>query len=222
MTWSWNNIDWQATAAVVQAVGSVVAIGAAIYIDQGTTRRQRFEAEAAEANLINGYLGAIEAEIDVLWQRYCRRLRSSLEALPEGAIFDVEWPVRHDYFTVYSANAHLLGRVPDACVRKLIVETYTSARGMLDSLSLNTEMLHQLAAEHHQDGLIHPAREARINELQRVLADYAVAIRESDREFGARVTELLTALRTRSDRMLPGHKSHGRHPGRSQRAFRIR
>ncbi len=44
---SWANIDWQATAAVVQAVGSVVAIGAAIYIDQGTTRRQRFEAEAA-------------------------------------------------------------------------------------------------------------------------------------------------------------------------------
>lgn len=41
MAWTWNNIDWNATGAMVQAVGSVGAILAAIWIDQGTSRRHR-------------------------------------------------------------------------------------------------------------------------------------------------------------------------------------
>ena len=41
MGWSWANIDWNGTGAMVQAIGSVLAIGAAIVIDQGTARRER-------------------------------------------------------------------------------------------------------------------------------------------------------------------------------------
>ena len=44
MSWTWATIDWTATgtvaAAWVQAVGSVLAIGAAVWIDQGSARRQ--------------------------------------------------------------------------------------------------------------------------------------------------------------------------------------
>jgi len=41
VSWSWTNIDWNGTAAMVQAVGSVLAILAAVAIDQGTARRER-------------------------------------------------------------------------------------------------------------------------------------------------------------------------------------
>jgi hypothetical protein len=53
-------IDWEATAAMGQAIGSVVAIAAAIWIDQGTVRRQRKEKAEARAEAVRGRLQAID------------------------------------------------------------------------------------------------------------------------------------------------------------------
>lgn len=41
MPWSWSNVDWNGTGAMVQAVGSVVAIFAAILIDGRAAARLR-------------------------------------------------------------------------------------------------------------------------------------------------------------------------------------
>lgn len=48
MPWFWSNIDWNGTGAMVQAVGSVGAILAAIWIDRGEARRHRREQEAED------------------------------------------------------------------------------------------------------------------------------------------------------------------------------
>jgi len=52
MSWTWASIDWEPTAAVVQAVGSVVAIAAAIWIDQGAARRLRQDRHDAHRQAI--------------------------------------------------------------------------------------------------------------------------------------------------------------------------
>ncbi len=45
MTWSWSNIDWNGTGAMVQAIGSVAAILVAIWISRAEQRAQRRAAE---------------------------------------------------------------------------------------------------------------------------------------------------------------------------------
>ena len=59
MVWSFGNIDQAATAAWVQALGSVAAIAAAIWIDQGSARRLRQDSKAAEKRTSARRLAAI-------------------------------------------------------------------------------------------------------------------------------------------------------------------
>lgn len=66
MPWSYANIDWDGTGAMVQAVGSVAAIVAAIWIDQGAARRSRSERDQDRRDYLALILGlAREAACDI-------------------------------------------------------------------------------------------------------------------------------------------------------------
>jgi hypothetical protein len=45
-------------------------------------------------------------------------------------------PIGTGYFTVYRANANLIGRIPSVELRNQIVRTYTLAEGMMDTIRL--------------------------------------------------------------------------------------
>ncbi len=66
MPWSWSNIDWNGTGAMVQAVGSVAAILAAIRIDHGAARRLERQRRDAEQQAKRARVRAIDSAIEAL------------------------------------------------------------------------------------------------------------------------------------------------------------
>lgn len=142
---------------------------------------------------IAGYMGALDAEITVLWNSFQTRVRPALDAVADGQVFDFRWPAYEDYFAVYNGNAHLLGRVPDVALRTLIVTTYTATKGMLDSLGYNGEAARQLS---NLRGLPNePAREAQIRALTAELVDQARGLKASSLELEGLIAVFLPRLR---------------------------
>jgi hypothetical protein len=176
-------------------LGGLLALAGTWWAGQIQRRQAREAAERAERELISGFLGAIEAELSVLAERYTARLRPALASVPDGGIFNFAWPIRHDYFTVYVANAGLLGRLPDEELRTLIVRTYTFARGMLDSLALNSEMVTRLEILEADQALEPQVRAAKVKFLVETLAEYARAIKISDAELATHFDQALAGLR---------------------------
>jgi hypothetical protein len=180
-------------------VGSVVGAMAGFFGSWWAAERQALHQAKArasdEAALVAGFVGAIEAEFSVAWGLYEIRVRPVLSEVQDGEIFNFQWPVRHDYFPVYRANAGLLGRVKDNELRRNIVETYTAAQGLLDSLALNTEMVMKLERLVSENEMFEGKRQDRVAEHCGLLVAYAKALKNSDGEFAAMARNLLRALR---------------------------
>lgn len=163
-------------------VGGLFAL-AGTWWGGGIQRRQtRKAAEEAERQLITGCLGAIEAELRVNFERYSLRLRPALAEVPDGGFFNLVWPISHDYFTVYQANAPYIGRIQDAELRTLIVRTYTLTKGMLDSLQMNSEMARRLEQYQVDPNLTQEERGAKSQAIYGGLVEYATALKTSDAE----------------------------------------
>jgi hypothetical protein len=130
----------------------------------------------------------------VLWQRYDVRVRLCLATVQPGQFFNFQWPVYQDYFTVYTENASLLGRVADAELRTDIVRCYTFAKGIVDSLKLNAD----LVAEIDQIGLQGTPISGPLAERRQFLHAMAIAyvqeIKKSDVELEQTVASLLPRL----------------------------
>ncbi len=94
-----------------------------------------------QKKIVKGFLQAIHDEIETLWELYQSGIGYKLEALQENYALLYYYPVTHDYFTVYVSNAFLIGQVEDADLRKLIVQVYSKARGLIDSYRMNNDML---------------------------------------------------------------------------------
>jgi len=110
---------------------------AAVLVQNCLNRRSQAE---SEKKLVKSVLQAIRAEVETLWGRYYETVGKRLAELRFDQPFLGYWLVSQDYFTVYTTNASLLGRVENQELRLLIVQTYTLARATVDSFRINNEM----------------------------------------------------------------------------------
>ena len=176
---------WAGAAATF--VAAVVALGIAV--------DARFAEKRARDAQVRGFLGAIRTDIGEIWSRYEKEVGPRLRALPAGHAFDFDWPIRQDYFTVYAQTAHLLGLVDDRDLRRLIVSTYVSAKGMVDSLAYNSEVVKELTdAQMVAQTPISPLTMTRAGSLGAFLADYAQRLKDADDDLKRQVEQLLAAL----------------------------
>lgn len=99
-------------------------------------------------------------------------------------------------FTVYRENSHLLGKISDADLRKAIIVTYTQAKGILDTYSLNNRFIQEyerwlyLFRETGQQ--IH---QQTANALLQVLTKMAQQLKTAHNELKEQVEEVLRKLR---------------------------
>lgn len=142
-----------ATAAWVQAIGSIGAIGAAIEVgrrqyatglrlqhmqEQRETRKQQ-EAERAEVSRV---LQAIHDEIEVRWAQFEEIIGAHLDACSEagGRMFAVYNLMPVELFPVYRS---LVGRLPliaDRNLRRGIVRCYARMEGLVLTVETNSEL----------------------------------------------------------------------------------
>jgi len=60
-----------------------------------------------------------------------------IEVAPDGKPYEGLFTASQDYFTVYHANVGLVMQINDASLRRNIIQTYTRAKWLLDTLRMN-------------------------------------------------------------------------------------
>ncbi|MBD9360501.1 hypothetical protein [Methylomonas fluvii] len=146
--------------------------------------------------MIHGILQAIHDEIETLWDNYVDNIGHQLEALGETEPLILYWPVTQEYFTIYNSNAFFIGRIQDHDLRKLIVSTYSKARGLVDSYRLNNDLVqkheHAYWISQETQNQIHLAN---AKSHYAALVSYSKTLKKSHIEVKQQVQELLRELR---------------------------
>lgn len=120
---------------------------------------------AAEAKVLKSVLQALHDELETIFSLYTERIGTRVETLPEGQPLPFYFPVIQDFFTVYNANAALIGRIENNDLRKSVIQTYVMMKGLVDSFRMNNDLLsrfeywHRLAIETNNPIHIHNAKE---------------------------------------------------------------
>jgi len=116
--------------------------------------------------------------------------------LPANTPFAMFYPVGFDYFGIFNGNALLIGRIDNLQLRKLIVQTYTNAKGLVDSYRMNNVLLEKfqqtslLAAQTQQ-----PVHQTRAQTERAALAQYGQTMKASHDRVNGMVNQLMPALR---------------------------
>jgi hypothetical protein len=190
ISFSGASFDW--SALLSNGIGAIAALaGVAL-----TAHFAKNDARAARRAIVVGGVKALWAEMTVNFTRYEAMLAEAVRTLETDHYLTVNWPIQSDYFSVYAANAGLLGELGDDRLAADIIEAVTAAKGLIDSLRLNLEMVQNLEvmrgrANAGEGGL---DLEAQIEAQEAHLVTYAVGIKSID----ARLT---AAMRTMAPRI---------------------
>lgn len=145
---------------------------------------------------LKGLLQALHDELESVNERYQETMGAQIEALPEGQPLLMYYPVINDFFTVYNANAHLIGTIDNNDLRKSIVRTYVQAKGLVDSFRMNNDLVAKF--EHWHVRSIETNNELHKQNAQAqygALVVYAKLIKKSHEEVKKSLAELMRMLR---------------------------
>jgi hypothetical protein len=193
----------EAVAAWVQALGSIAAILAAVWVahrQYEQTRQLELDriaaATAAENAETRAFVQAVRQELASIWDGYSTGIRPVLLAVEEDEFFDALVPVHTDAFTVFNNASPQVGKVPDEELRRLIVTTYARAKGHIYSLQMNSALINDFTnfAVMHRGENHERVLEAKKN----VLVNYAAQMRVRD----AQLEQYLQKLLARADEWL--------------------
>lgn len=187
-------INWDALWS--SGLGALIGSALTLLVTYLSHRWQRSHQEEKDQQMLLGILQAIHDEIETLWDNYIDGIGHQLEALADGQPLNMYWPVTQEYFTVYNTNAFFIGRIQDHDLRKLIVFTYSKARGLIDSYRLNNDLVQKYEYAfwifQETQNQIHRANaESRYT----ALTNYATALKKGHAEVKKQVQELLRELR---------------------------
>ena len=190
--------DWVTfgTAITGAIVGGLITGFFAIKATTKSFEHQKEHADENEKKLIMGLLQAIHDEMETINERYQETMGAKLESLSDGEALDYYYPLVSDYFTVYNGNSFLIGRIPDNDLRKQIIKTYTMAKGMVDSLRLNNDLVGK--SEHSnkifEETQLEVHKQHTIAHLAS-LVDYANTLKSTHSDLKKEIYNLLRELR---------------------------
>jgi hypothetical protein len=149
-----------------------------------------------EDALIKTFLLAIYEELETVWERYIGTIGEDVEHISENKPLAYYYPVTEDYFKVYNENCSLIGKIDDNRLRKLIIVTYTQAKGLLDSFRMNNNMLQKYESvefSYRQTG--HPEIKGQVKLQLASLVKYAQGIKKQHCEVKKNVSVLLNIIK---------------------------
>lgn len=180
-----SSSDW---ATWVQAIGSVGAIGIAIWVSHKQYRdSQRLESErrkaegAKEAGEVRAFVQATREELSAIWDGYNSQIGPALRQTRDGHPFLYLFPASAEAFTIYNGSAsYQIGKVPDTELRRLTVSVYARAKGLIFSFQLNNSMVRERLEldllEHSEN------RSLLLRDKDEQLSRYAKMLKERDSE----------------------------------------
>jgi len=132
-----QSADW---ASWVQAWGSIAAICAAIWVAHDQHEKSETRHARAEKDEVRNFLSGVREELQVNWAVYMQQVGVHVNEFRKGEAIELTWPVPDNPFKVYAATVHVIGRLPDANLRKSIIVTYVVAGGLLHTWRMHNEL----------------------------------------------------------------------------------
>jgi hypothetical protein len=189
-----KNIESSEAAGWMQAIGTVAAIVAAIWVSAEQHRRQVERDEDRERNEVDGVLRSLRTELETSLEFVEGGIGKDLEMSQKGTPFKVIYPVSEDSFKVYSGLIPKLGMIRSDDLRKQIIHTYGRCHGLILTFRYNNEMVEVFNAANRQVGPGFAQDSKTADWAERGLQRYADALRENYRETKVAVEKLLTML----------------------------
>lgn len=176
-------------------IGGVFTLVGAVLGCWLTGKQARDKQTEEDKKILKGLLQAIHDELESIFERYMETVGPEIEKLAEGKPFGFRYSIINDYFTVFNANASLIGHVPNKDLRKSIIHTYVLAKGMADTFQANNDTLSKLeywvllAAESKN-----PLHQQRADNYLKVLVDYAQKMKSGHGKLKESIEEVLARL----------------------------
>jgi hypothetical protein len=187
-----------AIAAIAVILGALILGGFVMRAVQAGFAHLIDRDRATREEAILGVLQALHDEMDVVWKFYVDGLSAEIRALKDGAGLWSAHSVQADYFSIFNANASLVGHIQPTEFRKLVVETYTQAKILFDMARMNNG----LVAEAHRLDQIHRqvnnhASHSDATKAHAAVVEYARKLKSADARMHALVPKLLLEFERR-------------------------
>lgn len=141
---------------------------------------------------ILGVLDALHDEMDVLWKFYVDGLSADIRGLKDGAGLWSAHSLQADYFSIFNANASLVGHIQPAEFRKLVVETYTQAKILFDMVRMNNGLVAEARRLDQLNRQVNsPSSQSDATRAHAAVVEYAQKLKSADARMHALVPGLL-------------------------------
>jgi hypothetical protein len=141
---------------------------------------------------VQNLLEALGVEIRILLEFHQRRIGYKVEQLPEGEPLACYYPLTQDYFTIYNANAAMIGRIKNPDLREAIVICYNKCKKVVDAFKYNNDLYIEYRNLLNDDSS--PRTDKMIAHKRQELVDYAVVIKEDHYELQGYVERMMALL----------------------------
>ena len=126
------------TAGWMQAIGSFVAIGAAILVAYLQSVTQDQQAAKRDQDEVEGMLDCLSCEMQMIRRNTAILLDEHIIGSTQGV--EIVYPVPPEPFKIYDRFIPKLGMIKDEALRNQIVETYTYAASFVATIRQNNAM----------------------------------------------------------------------------------
>jgi len=182
-------MHWQTFISTL--LGGLVTFTAILFTNALDLRRRKRTHE----KLIHALLQGLKDEIAGLLELAQTSPVRPIDAIPDGKPYEGLFTASQDYFIVYHANAALVMQIADANLRRSIIQTYTRAKAVLDTVNMNRlylERYHYLQSTFlkTKDGSV----QAESEDYRRALVEIARQLKQADAQFRRTAVDLLEML----------------------------
>jgi hypothetical protein len=182
-------MNWHAFISTL--LGGFITFCAILFTNVLDLRKRKRTHDA----LIHALLQGLQDEIGGLLEMAETSPVRPIQAVTEGKPYEGLFTASQDYFIVYHANAALVMQIADADLRRSIMQTYTRAKAVLDTVNMNRlylERFHYLQSTFlkTKDDLVHAESE----DYRRALVQIAGQLKQADAQFRRTAAGLLEML----------------------------
>jgi hypothetical protein len=184
-------MDWHTFAATL--LGGLFTLSGILFANVLNSQKCKQD----HKKLIHALMQGLHDEIGGLLEFAKTNSVHQIEAVPDGKPYEGLFTASQDYFTVFHANAELVMQIDDAPMRRNIIQTYTRAKWLLDTIRMNRLYLERY---HYLQSTFLKTREqsvqAEAEEYHRTLIAMAVQVKRAQAEFKSAANGLLSMLST--------------------------
>jgi len=190
-------------------IGGLITLSAILLTNALDLRKSK----RSHNELIHALLQGLQDEVAGLLEMAEASPVRPIAAVPDGKPYEGLFTASQDYFIVYHANAGLVMQIADPKLRRSIIQTYTRAKAVLDTVNMNRLYLERY---HYLQSTFLKTKDASVQteseDYRRALVHIAGQLKRADAEFRRTAASLVAMLSEKIGEAHPRQRSRKPNP----------